>query len=253
MKKLASIVIVTYNRLEFTRMTIDRIFRNTKYPNYELIVVDNGSTDGTVQYLKRIEKKSRVSKVIYSRDNLGKGRAANKGFALSTGQYIIGLDDDMLVPMNWLTDLVNAIDIIPNVGWLSINLENFKSDPGCQFAPQYERKFGSYTVQETPGVGGFCVAMARSTYQRLGGYIESTKYGLEDAEYNNRARSHGLLTGYLIEVVGVHLGSTEKEEKLYPGYSRYKQQTLVQLNQNNYELARKDFFKDISRDDKKNN
>ncbi|AZR72019.1 hypothetical protein BBF96_00515 [Anoxybacter fermentans] len=249
MEKLASIVIVTCNRLEFARQTIESIFKNTLYPNYELILIDNGSTDGTVEYLKEIENRPQISHIIYFNNNEGKGKAANYGFALSKGEYIIGLDDDVIVPEGWLTKLIEAIDIIPNVGWLSINLEKeywgsfSRKDPYNVFRPEYERKFGNFTIQEVPDVAGFCVAMPRSTYEKLGGYVENIYYGGIDGEYNRRAMSHGLLTGYLMDVVGIHLGGSDKEKQLYSEYQEYKLETQKQLKKGNFNLAKIDFFK----------
>ncbi len=81
----------------------------------------------TVNYLKNSEK-TPIRSVIFFESNQGKGKEI-RGFSLSKGDYLIGLDDDVVVPKGWLTKLVEAIDIIPNLGWLSFNLENGKTDP----------------------------------------------------------------------------------------------------------------------------
>lgn len=248
MEKLASIIVVTCNRSIFSEMTITSILRNTHYP-FELIILDNGSTDGTVEYLKYIEEKHPEVSVIYYKTNQGKAKAANHGFQLSKGDYLIGLDDDVLVPNGWLTKMTNALDQIPKVGWLSFNLEKkyWKSfnrngkDPNV-FRPEYERKYGDYTIQMVPAVAGFCVAMPRSTYEKLGGYTEKSYYGGVDGDYNRRAKDHGLITGYLMEVVGIHFGGSEEEADLYPEYRNYKFETQKQLKKGSYQLAQRDFF-----------
>ncbi len=242
MNELASIIIVTFNRLPFTKLVLQSILHNTTYPNYELIILDNKSTDGTIEYLKQLQSQHKeISQVIYHQTNIGKGKAANKGFALAKGQYIIGLDNDVLVPRNWLTELVKALNTVPNIGWLCINLSNLEKDKDY-FKPDYERRYGDIVIQETPGVGGQCVAMKSSTYNKLGGYYDDIYYGLEDAEYNMRFRNQGLLTGYLMNVVGYHLGGTPEEKHLFPNYQQYKIDIINGINQGDFTLAYTDFY-----------
>lgn len=240
MNGLASIVIVTCNRLNFTRQTLESIFAHTDYP-YELIILDNGSKDGTVEYLKSIQDHPQISQIIYFPNNLGKPGAANHGFALSKGDFVIGLDDDLFVPPGWLSVVVEAIRTIPQLGWFAINLENFSNQPGY-FRPEYERRFGAFVIQETPGVAGFCVAMSRSTYQLLGGYTEGSFYGIEDSDLLNRCRARGLLVGYLMNVVGIHYGGTDYENALYPDYMEYKYQAQEEFLRGNPVLTITDFF-----------
>lgn len=245
MSGLASIVIVTCNRLHFTRQTIESIFAHTDYP-YELILLDNGSKDGTVEYLRSIQDHPQVSQIVYFPSNQGKPGAANHGFALSKGDYLIGLDDDVVVPPGWLSVVVEALRTIPRLGWFAINLENFSNQPGY-FRPEYERHFGPFVIQETPGVAGFCVAMPRSTYNLLGGYTEGSFYGLEDSDFLNRSRAHGLLCGYLMNVIGIHYGGTDFENALYPEYMEYKYKTQEEFLKGNPALTVTDFFAEYQR------
>ena len=241
MNKLASIVIVTCNRREFTQKTLESIFANTDYPNYEVIILDNGSSDGTVAYLEKLENHPRIAHIIYFKSNQGKGRAANRGFKLAKGDYLIGLDDDVIVPQGWLGTMIAALDAIPNVGWLCMNFKNLPQDI---FTPATERKFGKIKVHTPHSVGGQCVAMPRSTFQKIGGYIEQNYYGGVDSEYNMRARKHGLLTGYVVDVVGFHLGGTPEEIAAYPEYYKYKADTQDQLHAGNSALAKTNYFQE---------
>ncbi len=78
---LTSIVIVTHNQLEYTRQCLDSVRRLTDEP-YELIVVDNGSTDGTVEYLRAMPG----VRLIVNDGNRGFPAAANQGIAAATRQ-----------------------------------------------------------------------------------------------------------------------------------------------------------------------
>lgn len=74
MEELTSIIILTYNQLKYTKLCIESIKTWTRSP-YELILVDNGSTDGTVEYLKSIDN----AKLITNQTNLGFGKGINQG------------------------------------------------------------------------------------------------------------------------------------------------------------------------------
>ncbi|TMN81314.1 MULTISPECIES: glycosyltransferase [unclassified Pseudoalteromonas] len=91
-KNLVSIYIPTYNRCALLKRAIDSVLSQT-YKPIELIVVDNGSTDDTVAYLKSMEMGKGI-KVIYLADNFGACYARNKAIELASGTYITGLDDD---------------------------------------------------------------------------------------------------------------------------------------------------------------
>ena len=81
---MTSIVIVTHNQLEFTRQCLDSIIRLTDEP-FELIVVDNGSTDGTVEYLRGVPG----VRVIINDTNRGFPAAANQGMAAAGGKQVL--------------------------------------------------------------------------------------------------------------------------------------------------------------------
>ncbi len=78
-KRLASIIIITCNRLGYTKLCIESILDKTVYHPYEVIVVDNDSTDGTLEYLELLKKKRLIKKLILLDKNYGAGYAMNQG------------------------------------------------------------------------------------------------------------------------------------------------------------------------------
>jgi GT2 family glycosyltransferase len=76
---LASIVVVTYNNLAYTQLCIESILRNTEYPNYEIIVVDNNSSDDTPDYLHALEQTCSNVRVVFNDENCGFAKANNQG------------------------------------------------------------------------------------------------------------------------------------------------------------------------------
>ena len=92
-----SIIIVNYNTLELTKNTINSVREKTRNLNYEIILVDNNSTDGSVEFFEK-EYKDKII-FIKNNENLGFGRANNKGIEIAKGKYISFIDsDDIIIP-----------------------------------------------------------------------------------------------------------------------------------------------------------
>ena len=108
---LTSIVILTHNQLEYTRKCLESLRRLTDEP-YELIVVDNGSTDGTMEYLGTLPG----VRLIPNDTNRGFPAAANQGIAASTGNQILLLNNDTIVTTGWLGRLLRALHSDPAIG-----------------------------------------------------------------------------------------------------------------------------------------
>lgn len=104
-----SIVIVTYNNWSFTKQCLDSLFANSDYPNLEIIVVDNASQDETRIELSKIIHPQ--LKVILSPINEGFAGGNNRGIKESTGDYIILLNNDTIVPHGWVERLINPLKL----------------------------------------------------------------------------------------------------------------------------------------------
>ncbi len=98
---LVSIIVLTYNEVAYTRACLESLRRSTA-PPYELIVVDNGSTDGTPAYLRTIAG----AKLVLNERNRGFAGGCNQGLALARGQYLLLLNNDTLLPAGWLERLL---------------------------------------------------------------------------------------------------------------------------------------------------
>lgn len=101
-----SVIIVNYNTLKMTSECIESIYAKTSGVEYEIILVDNGSTDGSKEYF---EKDNRI-KYIYSNENLGFGRANNLGAKYSNGKYLFLLNSDTILIENSIYVLFNFIE-----------------------------------------------------------------------------------------------------------------------------------------------
>ena len=115
---LVSIVILAYNQLEYTKKCIESIVENTNV-FFELILVDNGSTDGTAEYLES-ELTSLIAsgmlRIIKNDKNLGYARGNNQGMAIAGGEYILLLNNDVVVTPGWLSCLLKCAEKYSDIG-----------------------------------------------------------------------------------------------------------------------------------------
>lgn len=122
-KPLVSIVIVNYNRKKDLEACLNSV-RKTNYPHYELIIVDNGSTDGSVEVVKRNFK---WVNLIENKENVGPVKARNMGIRRSSGRLIAFLDSDTEVSKNWLSELVKIIESDKKIGACTSKVKLFSN------------------------------------------------------------------------------------------------------------------------------
>jgi len=103
-----SIIIVSYNAKEFLKGCIESIYKTTKNIQFEIIVSDNNSTDGTVDMLKKL--KTENFQLIENKNNLGFSKANNVGVKKASGRYLLFLNPDTVVHENTLEGMVEFMD-----------------------------------------------------------------------------------------------------------------------------------------------
>lgn len=122
-----SIVIVAYGRLEKTKRCVESVLKYTSSLNYELTLVDNGSTDGTLEYFRSVpyEKKQ----IIHITKNVGAGYPQMLLSADSFRKYICFLANDVIVTPHWLENLLRCMESDPKIGMVqpaSSNVSNLQ-------------------------------------------------------------------------------------------------------------------------------
>jgi GT2 family glycosyltransferase len=111
-KDLVSVTLVTYNSGRFIKRCLESVLEQ-KYAGLEVVVIDNASTDGTVDILEQFQDRCRI---YYNTDNLGFAAAQNQAISLSNGDWILTLNPDVLLMPNCIQSLVEAGTIDPKVG-----------------------------------------------------------------------------------------------------------------------------------------
>lgn len=129
MSELISIITPTYNSEKFIGETIDSI-QNQTYRNWELILIDDGSTDRTVEIIKKFQEDDSRIRLICSEKNSGPAVARNKGIENAGGKYLTFIDSDDL----WFSDfLQNSLDVINQQQILFVFSSYKRSDENLNF------------------------------------------------------------------------------------------------------------------------
>jgi|GEM_PF-853030 glycosyltransferase involved in cell wall biosynthesis/GT2 family glycosyltransferase/Flp pilus assembly protein TadD len=187
-----NIGMVTWNRLEFTKQAIEAVWRKTRHP-YVLTVVDNGSTDGTREWLGEMHRQGAVSNLVLLPENVGVARASNLAWsAVPEAGYFLKLDSDMVaLKPDWLERMVETAVRIPTLGALGYSVE--------------PRSYPSETVdgvlvrpKREANIGGACFLVPKAVHERLGWWCEDYGlYGEEDGDFALRIRLAGLFNAYM--------------------------------------------------------
>jgi len=125
-----TIFVVAYNRLEKTRRCVESILEYTKEFNYELLLVDNGSEDATLEYFQSVDFQNK--RIIRITKNLGSQYALNLAMRSFSGRYFVQVTNDVIVTKNWLSNLLKCMESDPRIGMVtpgSSNISNFQEIP----------------------------------------------------------------------------------------------------------------------------
>lgn len=206
MSKLMSIVVLNWNRVHYTKQTIENLIKKTSI-RHEFIFVDNNSTEesGVREYLLSMRDKTNAEHIeyVFNDINFGVGGGRNTGLMKAKGDYLVTIDDDVLVPDNWDVLIAQACDKVPSLGITGVNVEPFNFPIKILNGVKMRPKQGN--------LGGACLCLPLRVFKRVGYYMAETIYGHEDSEMRCRLDLCGLKSAY-IEPKGTHLDNDSMKE-----------------------------------------
>ena len=232
-KSLPTISIVTpsFNQAEFLEDCIRSVI-DQSYPRLEYVIIDGGSTDGSVDIIRRHEGRL---KHWVSEPDKGQYDAVNKGFAQSTGEIMAYLNsDDKYTP--WAFQVIGEIfSAFPTIEWLTAAYPLTWDEDGravaCSFSPGFSRR-AFYKGANLPGMGWHHHSFVqqestfwrRSLWERSGGYINSSLKLAADFELWSRFYQHGELYSVDTSLAGFRVHKDQKtashlEEYLNEAYT----------------------------------
>ena len=215
-----SIVMINYNGKSYLEETLPPIL-NLNYPNYEIIVADNGSTDGSINFLKSLKK----IKLIESERIGEKNYACNIGILKSKGEYILLMDNDLLITdSNLLKNLLLEEKHLNNWGSLSLAFENrgekLTNGYGGFFCLYYSYAKPNIRLDEisqmhgttigSPNGSGFFIK--KELWDRLEGYDDHLPFGGDDDDLGLKLWLYGYSNYLYSKSIQIHIGMPERTD-----------------------------------------
>lgn len=209
-----SVVVCTYNRKELLCKAVDSLIHQQTHGKftYEIVVIDDGSTDGTDNLIKEIiENTDKIPMRYVYNTGGGIADARNRGIDESCGKWLAFFDDDQWAEPEWLVELYKVAlekradcvggTVLPDSG----DLAGLELSPLCLVClPQltFCENWSQHASNRLPGTGN--VLIRKELFESIGGFDARIRYGGEDTDFFWRARKHGALIWYAPKAVVHH-------------------------------------------------
>ncbi|CAN5181052.1 glycosyltransferase family 2 protein [soil metagenome] len=232
-----SIVLISYNTASITRDTIDSIYKSLKNwdrQTFEVIVLDNGSKDNSIEVLEQLQKKHANLVLHKSTKNLGFSNGNNEAFKLVHGEYVFFLNSDIIVLDDAIDQLFNFYkQKVKDVQFVGGKLYNTDRTPQASCGPFYTPwiVFGALFLRgdywgltrsspdvtvKTDWVSGACILTKSSLFKEMNGFDRDIFMYMEEIDLLYRASQKGYNTYFYPNAHFIHLGSASSGGKTFP-------------------------------------
>lgn len=235
-----SIIILSYNTAQLTKLTIDSIYQSvTTDLLYEIVVLDNDSKDESVKILKELEKKHTNLTFIQSKENLGFSKGNNRAIKQAKGKYVLFLNSDIIVIDDAIETLLTYYKENDDVNFTGGKLLNNDKTSQASTGPFYSLPvvFGALFLKgdywgltryspnksiKTDWVSGACLLTSKELFEKLSGFDEDLFMYMEEIDLLYRAKKQGYNTYFCAPAQFIHLGSASSQGKTFPILQVYK-------------------------------
>lgn len=175
-RPVTDIILPIWNNLTYTKLCIESIYNNTEVP-FRITIIDNGSTDGTKEYLDKLFHEKNNIRLIHNEENKGWCMALNQGLEASSNEYVCFLNNDTIVTRGWLKSMQSKF---------KLNIAAVGPTSNAVSGRQHIKHNNPRTaVEEVPYLIGFCMLLKKSVLDILksfdGHYIDE-RFGLGSSE-----------------------------------------------------------------------
>ena len=194
--KLVSIVMLSWNRKDDVLYSLAQIRKN-QYKNLEVIVCDNGSTDGTIEEIKA---KFPEVKLIEVGDNLGIA-GYNYGFEEANGEYILIIDDDSFPALDAVGKMVEKFEDEPDLGVVAFDVRNAKEYNG---AVSQNKQVDKTPYEYYMGFNGAGAGVRKELFKKVGYYPSEFFLYMNEADCAIRIWDEGYKIKFFPEIISYH-------------------------------------------------
>lgn len=266
MAKDLSVIIVNWNTGALLRDCVESVYRETVKHSLEVIVVDNSSSDGSIE---EVEREFKDTVVIKNNINLGFAKGNNIGVEAACGKYVVLLNPDTKVldgALDKICDFMeSAGDVVGAAGPVLLNKDgSFQKEQGNRF-PGLRTAFAQYFfLSRIPGVPGIfmdrmpaakgprqvdwlcgaCLASPRKIYKEMGGLDEDYFLYAEDMDYCYRLKEKGYRTVFYPGASIMHI-SKQSTSKQGEDVSKYQIESMKKFFRTKNPAWKYPIFKDI--------
>ncbi len=221
-----SIIIPVFNKMELTSQCLSKLAQVTRGVEYEVIVVDNHSTDGTPGFLAGLGGDVQI---ISNRENLGFAKACNQGARAARGKYLLFLNNDTIPLTDWLMPLIEEVEQNGRAAVVGSKLlyENGTiQHAGVAFSRVWFTPYHVYSGlpadapcvnrrREFQSITAACMLVRREVFESVGGFDEGYRNGFEDVDLCLKIREKGWQLIYRPDSVLYHLESQTPGRKAH--------------------------------------